>query len=142
MGTMTRQEYLKYIKQGKGGKGRSRCNSTTYTSSLYGTKTFHSKLEAQYCEQLDWQLEAGEIETYYIQVKVPLYCNEAFICNYYIDFLVVGKHQEKILVEVKGYEFEVWRLKWKLFEAQVHELHKHVKELEGETMPELKIVKK
>ena len=142
MGTITRQEYLKHIKSGKKGKGRSRANSTTYTSSIHGTRTFGSKLEAQYCEQLDWELQAGEIKHYDLQVKLPLHCQDDFICNYYIDFLVTGKHGEKILVEVKGYEFEVWRLKWKLCLAQIHDLHERVPQLEGETHPELVIVKK
>lgn len=86
-------------------------------SSTYNGIQYHSKLEAQYAIDLDLLKKAGEIEGWERQVKIPLDVNGFHIANYYVDFVVTHKNGIKEFVEVKGFETEVWRLKWKLFEA-------------------------
>ena len=44
------------------------------------------------------------------------------MCNYFIDFKVIYPNGSIELVEVKGFETDVWRLKWKLTEALLDEL--------------------
>lgn len=100
-----------------------------YRKNKYNAKTkqyngiwYHSKFEASYAKDLDWRIKAGEIKSWIRQAKISLDVNGKHICNYYIDFVV--KHNDDSLeyVEVKGFETEVWRLKWKLFEAIYNEI--------------------
>lgn len=93
-------------------------------SSKYGNKTtlhngvqYHSKKEAAYAESLDLLVKAGEIESWERQVRISLDVGDYHICNYYVDFLIHHKDGIREFVEIKGFETDVWRLKWKLFEA-------------------------
>jgi len=103
-----REHWIKQTRK----KNKYFAQSTTYTSSIHGTKTFHSKKEAQYCEELDWRLKAGEIKHYDLQWKIDIRIAGQHWANYYIDFRVIDKHDQIIYVEVKGFETEVWRMKW------------------------------
>ena len=92
--------------------------------SKYGAKRtehngiqYHSKKEAGYAVELDLRLKAGDIKGWERQVKIPLDVNGYHIANYMIDFVITHNDGVKEYVEVKGFETEVWRLKWKLFEA-------------------------
>lgn len=92
--------------------------------SKYGAKRtehngiqYHSKKEAGYAAELDLRLKAKDIESWARQVKIPLDVNGYHITNYMIDFVITHNDGVKEYVEVKGFETEVWRLKWKLFEA-------------------------
>lgn len=84
--------------------------------SEYKGSIYDSKFEANYAAELDLLLKAGEIIKWERQVKIPLIVNGYIICNYYIDF-VVYRDGETEYVECKGYPTEVWKLKWKIFEA-------------------------
>lgn len=86
-------------------------------SSVYNGRQYHSKKEAQYAAELDQRKKSGDIKDWEPQVKIDLSVNGYHIANYYIDFLVHHNDGTKEYVEVKGFETEVWRLKWKLFEA-------------------------
>lgn len=86
-------------------------------STIYNGRQFHSKKEAGYAAELDLRVKAGEVEDWIPQFKVSLDVNEYHITNYYVDFLVTLKDGSKELVEVKGFETDVWRLKRKLLEA-------------------------
>jgi len=88
----------------------------------YNGHYYHSKFEASYAQDLDWRLKAGEIKSWDRQVKISLDVNGKHICNYYIDFIVYYPDETKEYVEVKGFETEVWRLKWRLFEALINEI--------------------
>ena len=88
----------------------------------FNGRTYHSKKEADYAAELEWRLKAGEISEYIPQHPLRLYVNEKKICNYFIDFKVVYPDGSIELVEVKGFETDVWRLKWKLTEALLDEL--------------------
>jgi len=76
-----------------------------------------SKFEAGKAQELELLLKAGEIKSFQEQVKIPLVVNGFHICNYYIDFVVKHNDGEIEYVETKGYATDVWKLKWKIFEA-------------------------
>lgn len=78
---------------------------------------YHSKLEQRYGAELDLRKRAGDIKEWERQVRISLDVNGAHICNYYIDFVITHNDGTKEYVEVKGFETDTWRLKWKLFEA-------------------------
>ena len=76
-----------------------------------------SKFEASKAQDLELLKKAGEIKDFTEQVKIPLVVNGFHICNYYIDFVVDHNDGETEYIETKGYATDVWKLKWKLFEA-------------------------
>lgn len=83
----------------------------------YGGHSYMSKLEADVAWQLDMRIKAGEVKSYKRQVKIALDVKGKHICNYIIDFVVKRTDGVTEYLEAKGFETEVWRLKWKLFEA-------------------------
>lgn len=90
----------------------------------YGAKSFeyngiryHSKKEAGYAADLDILIRAGEIKSWKRQVKLDLRLNGIHITNYYMDFIITHNDGSEEMVEVKGFETEAWRIKWKLAEA-------------------------
>ena len=86
-------------------------------SSIYNGQSFHSKKEVAYAMYLDAEKAEGRITGYKRQVKISLDVNGYHICNYYIDFLVDRFDGITEYVEVNGFLTDVWRIKWKLFEA-------------------------
>lgn len=76
-----------------------------------------SRGEAQHCNNLRLLVKAGEIKSYSIQVKCPLYVNEKLICNHYVDFKVIGNDGREWIEEYKGFATSTWNIKRKLFEA-------------------------
>lgn len=83
----------------------------------YDGKWYHSKGEAGYAEELDWMQKAGEIKSWERQIKIPLKVNGLLICNYYVDFKVITKHDTVQYHEYKGFETMEWKMKWQLFTA-------------------------
>lgn len=83
----------------------------------YGGRSYDSIKEANHAEELDWRIKAGEIKEVIPQYKIDLKINDRHISNYYIDFKVILSDGDIEYHEVKGFETEVWRLKWKLTEA-------------------------
>lgn len=92
-------------------------NKYNAKSNVYNGQIYHSKKESAYAAELDLRLKAKEIKSWDRQVKISLDVNGYHICNYYIDFVIKHNDNSTEYVEVKGYETDVWRLKWKLFEA-------------------------
>jgi hypothetical protein len=97
--------------------------------SKYGAKKtnydglkYDSKGEAGYAEQLDWLKKSGEIKEWYRQVKISLDVEGVHICNYFVDFKVITKHDSVEYHEYKGYETPEWKLKWKLFQALIEKI--------------------
>jgi len=78
---------------------------------------YHSKKEAGWAIELDLRKKAGDIKGWDRQVKISLDVNGYHIANYYIDFVVYLNDGRNEYLEVKGFATDVWRLKWKLFEA-------------------------
>ena len=85
--------------------------------TVYNGITYHSKFEAEYAQKLDWRLKAGDIGYWKRQIKIPLDVNGEHICNYFIDFSITHNTGYIELVEIKGMETTIWKLKWKLFLA-------------------------
>lgn len=96
---------------------QKRGNKYGAKSSIYNGISYHSKKEAGRAQELDLLKKAGEIKDWERQHKIDLKVNGYHICNYYIDFKVTHNNGDIELEEVKGFETEVWRLKWKLTEA-------------------------
>jgi len=85
--------------------------------SEFQGRSYMSKKEAQYAQELEFRKLAKEIKKITPQHRLSLDVNGYHIANYYIDFLIEMKDGSKELHEVKGFATEVWRLKWKLCEA-------------------------
>lgn len=85
----------------------------------YNGYSYHSKKEAQYAFELDCRVKAKDIKGWDRQVKIELDAYDVPICNYYMDFVVYHNDGKIEYVEVKGFETDVWRLKWKLFKAKM-----------------------
>jgi hypothetical protein len=88
----------------------------------YDGKWYHSKGEAAYAQELDWRIKAGEIKSWERQVKITLKVNGVLICNYYVDFRVITKHDSVQYHEYKGFETMEWKMKWQLFTALLSEI--------------------
>jgi hypothetical protein len=86
-------------------------------SQEYDGFRYMSRFEASYAQQLNLRLRAKEIASWERQVTIPLIVNDYRVCNYIIDFIIHHKDGTLEYVETKGFATEVWKLKWKLFEA-------------------------
>jgi hypothetical protein len=91
-------------------------------TQVYNNVSYHSKFEAAYAEALDLRVRGKDIKSWERQVKIPLKVNGMVIANYYIDFVVTHNDGHKEWVECKGFETEVWKMKWKLLEAIFDEI--------------------
>lgn len=91
-------------------------------SQVFNGRKYHSIREATHAEELEWRVKAGEIEKVIPQFKLDLRVNGMHICNYYIDFKVILTNGDVEYHEVKGFETDVWRLKWLLTEALAKEM--------------------
>jgi len=81
------------------------------------TNGYDSKFEAGYAQELDLRKKTGEIKDWEAQKTLPLIVNGYLVCTYRIDFVVYHHDGTVEYVETKGYPTDVWRLKYKLFEA-------------------------
>lgn len=90
---------------------------TTAKKSEYQGSIYDSKFEAAFAHELDMRKRAKDIENWERQVRIPLEVNGYHITNYYIDFIVYYADGTIEYVECKGWASDVWKLKWKLFEA-------------------------
>lgn len=105
---MTIEEYKKLIAKKPRVKG--------YKRTIRGGRSYHSKKEADFAQILELMKKAGEIKSIKPQKKIRLEVYGSFVANYYIDFEVIHKDNSVEWIEVKGFETEVWRLKFKLVE--------------------------
>jgi hypothetical protein len=69
--------------------------------------------------ELDFRMKAGEIKSWDRQVKIDLEAYGKHICNYYIDFVAILADGNKEYTEVKGFETNTWKMKWKMFKAKM-----------------------
>lgn len=83
----------------------------------YNGRSYHSKAESLYARDLDLRQKAGDILHWRPQVPIVLKANNIKICTYVMDFVVTYPDGLIELVEVKGHETAVWKLKKKLLEA-------------------------
>ena len=84
---------------------------------VYNGQRYDSKFEAGHAQELDLLLRAKEIKGYDRQVNIDLIVNGYLVCQYRIDFIVYHNDGTTEFQECKGLASEVWKLKWKLFEA-------------------------
>ena len=96
-------------------------NKYKAVKQTYNGYSYDSKLEAAYAQQLDWMIKAKEVERWDRQVKISIDINGIHICNYFIDFVVYFPDGRIEYHEVKGFETEVWKMKWKLSKAMYSE---------------------
>lgn len=94
-------------------------NKYNATKQTYNGRSYDSKLEAVYAQELDWRMKAGEIKEIIPQYKIELRVFDTHIANYYVDFKVVLADDTVEYHEVKGFETAVWRMKWKFAEAML-----------------------
>lgn len=102
-----------------------RKNKYNARSSVYNGVYYHSQLEAGFARDLDLRKKAGDIKDWKRQIPIDFYIEKKIlnlkegikICRYYVDFQII--HNDKTIewVEVKGFQTDLWRFKWKLFEA-------------------------
>lgn len=81
-------------------------------NKTYNGRTYDSIKEANYAEELDWRIKAGEVKEWIPQYKIDIRINGKHWRNYYIDFKVILSDGSIEYHEVKGYETEVWKMKW------------------------------
>lgn len=99
-----------------------RYNKYKAEKQTFDGRSYHSKKEADYAVQLAWLKKAGEIKEIIPQYKLDIRVNDKHITNYFIDFKVIYSDDRVELIEVKGFETDVWQLKWKLTEALLDEI--------------------
>jgi hypothetical protein len=83
----------------------------------YDGFSYQSKFEAEMAFELDMRLKAKEIKDWERQFKISIDINGYHICNYYCDFRILHNDNSYELIETKGMETDVWKLKVKLLEA-------------------------
>lgn len=86
-------------------------------SSVYKDYRYDSQMEAKYAEQLDWRIQAGEIQEVKRQHKLTLDVNGHHIANYYVDFRVTFPDGREEFHEVKGFPTSEFLIKFKLAKA-------------------------
>jgi hypothetical protein len=104
-----------------------RTNKYKAEKQTFNGRSYHSKKEADYAVQLAWLKKAGEIKEIIPQYKLDIRVNGKHITNYYIDFKVVYSDDRVELIEVKGFETDLWRIKWLLTEALLDEIESDAK---------------
>jgi hypothetical protein len=90
--------------------------------TLDGT-LYHSAFERDYAAMLTLDLKTKRIQKWERQVRVPLVVNHIVVCEMVVDFRVTHLDGSEELIEAKGAETEVWKVKYSLFRA----LHPAVK---------------
>ena len=83
----------------------------------YNGRTYDSQAEAAYAYQLDLRVRAGDIRSWRPQVRTPIAVNGRRICVYVLDFEITHMDGSAELVELKGPQTKVWKLKRRLFEV-------------------------
>ncbi len=108
----------RYLKRG---------NKYNARKQTYNGRSYDSVMEANYAQELDWRMKAGEIKEVVPQYKIDLRAYGQHIANYFVDFKVVLTDGTVEYHEVKGFETDVWRMKWKLTQAQLKETEPQAK---------------
>lgn len=85
--------------------------------TVYNGVEYASKSEACYAVYLDRLKQAGKVQGWTGQARVPLIVDGTKVCVMVPDFLVTHKNGKCEYVEVKGMETAVYKIKAKLFRA-------------------------
>lgn len=92
----------------------------------YNGRLYMSKGEAGYAAELELRKKAGEIKEIIPQFRIKLDVNGYHICNYIVDFKVTMADDTIEMHEWKGFETDLWRVKWKLAKAIYSKEYKFV----------------
>lgn len=95
-------------------------------SQIYNGISYDSKKEAAYAKELDLRLKAKDIQSWRRQVSIQLSIYSQPICKYYMDFEITHNDGTIEMVEIKGFQTEIWRLKWKILEAIYEKEHPEI----------------
>jgi hypothetical protein len=115
--TMSAKTYREKYLSKERKKNKYNASSTTYNGLKYD-----SKLEANYAEELDYRVKAGEIIKWERQVKLDLQINGFHITNYFIDFKEYHADGTIMYTEVKGLKMQPWIMKWRMLNALREEI--------------------
>ena len=98
-----------------------RANKYGAKKTEYNGVVYDSKREASYAQELDLKKNEKQPAERVVHVerqwRIRLNVNDVKICDHIIDFWVEYADGHIELVEVKGYETAVWKIKRKLLEA-------------------------
>lgn len=83
----------------------------------YAGVMYDSKREAEYAHELDLRVRAHDIVSWQRQVKYPMVVNDKLITTYVADFVITLGNGHIEIVDVKGVETPVFKLKAKLLDA-------------------------
>ena len=97
--------------------------------SRYGVKKvatfdgikYDSNFESKYAQELGFRVAAGDIREWSRQERIDLRAYGVHICFYKVDFTVVHNDDSIEYIECKGFVTDLWRFKWRLFEAMMNE---------------------
>lgn len=110
------QECLKCFTTLEKIKGRPRVHG--HAGRVVNGHHYDSGFEADYAQELDLRKKAGDIKDWWPHQKIDLVAYGCHIAFYEIDFKIEHNDGTVEYVEVKGHETDLWRIKWRLFEAQ------------------------
>jgi len=98
---------------------KNRNNKFGNIPKSYGGRIFHSTLEADYAEHLDFLKKAGEIKDYQTQPRFPLKVKGIKISTIIPDFLIINKYGGEEIHETKSPASmtPVWQIKWRLLKV-------------------------
>lgn len=82
---------------------------------------FDSIFERKKYIELKHMLAKKEIKEFWIQYPINLICNGYFVCVYEMDYIILHNNNKIELLETKGYEMDVWKIKWKMLHAMYHD---------------------
>lgn len=95
---------------------RGRIQRSAPERRTYKGRVYASLAEAAYAKELDLLVGAGRVAWWEAQVPYELYGRGgSLVCRYVADFVVSYPNRKREVVEIKGVETPVWRLKQKLF---------------------------
>lgn len=89
--------------------------------TVYNGRRYDSKLEARVAQELDLRMRAGEFTEIVPQFRIKLYVylpdgSKADLFTYICDFLCQRKDGSYLLVEAKGMETSVYRVKKRILD--------------------------
>lgn len=125
----TEDQYEEYLRKRQGGKVFApQKNKYNNKKTIVDGIAFDSKMEARYYQNLKLLQEAGEITAIELQPKfelLPTFTKNGVThraITYTADFKVMHNDGRVEIVDVKGHETQVFRIKRKLFEKKYPEL--------------------
>ncbi len=83
----------------------------------YNGRVYHSKAEAEWAVRLDLAVKAGGYKEWWPQVRYPIVIKGRKVCDVVVDFVVETIGGKVFVLEVKGHETDLYKLKVKLLRA-------------------------